>query len=307
VLRPLARLTAALLLLPVALPAQATILTAVVGGGESIDLGSATLPARVATGGPRLARALAWRTLQPGLASALVDLRAGTMGTPVQAIIVRVEPSRFRFALQHRTEANGMTGTWTIDSAGPGVAMAMNAGQFKETGPWGWLVLHGEERRAPLRAPLGIGIRIDTAGRVRWVPPGREPAHRDDRATAFAFQSFPLLFHDRRVPAVLRDRSLLDLTHRDARLVMAEDGDGVLLFVLTRYTGLGPTGERIPIGLTTPEAIALAAALGARHAVMLDGGISAQLLLRDAAGGETRWRGLRKVPLALVATPRAEH
>jgi exopolysaccharide biosynthesis protein len=99
----------------------------------------------------------------------------------------------------------------------------------------------------------------------------------------------------------------MDLSHRDARLVMAEDGDGMLLFVLTRYTGLGPTAERIPIGLTTPEAIALAAALGARHAVMLDGGISAQLLLRDAAGGETRWRGLRKVPLALVATPRAEH
>jgi hypothetical protein len=307
VLRRLSSLVIALLLLaPAVLQSQPTILTAVVDG-RSIDLGSATLPARVTRAGPSLAHALTWRVLQPGLASALVELRAGTMGTPVQAVIVRVEPSRFRFTLQHRTETNGMTGTWTIDSAEAGAAIAMNAGQFKETGPWGWLVMDGEEQRTPLRAPLAIGIRIDTAGRIRWVPPGRERTLRDDRTTAFAFQSFPLLFHDRRVPAVLRDRSLVDLSHRDARLVLAEGGDGALLFVLTRYTGFGPVAERVPIGLTTPEAIALLGALGARHAVMLDGGISAQLLLRDAAGAPTRWPGLRKVPLALVATPRVEH
>jgi Phosphodiester glycosidase len=189
----------------------------------------------------------------------------------------------------------------------PNVAMAMNAGQFKETGPWGWLVLDGEEQRNPLRAPLGIGIRIDTAGRIRWVPPGLEASMRGNRATAFAFQSFPLLFYDRRIPPVLRDASLMNLGHRDARLVMAEGDDGTLLFVLTRYAGLGRVAERVPIGLTTPEAIALVAALGARHAVMLDGGVSAQLLLRDARGEATRWPGLRKVPLALVAEPRAEH
>jgi hypothetical protein len=40
-------------------------------------------------------------------------------------------------------------------------------------------------------------------------------------------------------------------------------------------------------------------ALGAKQAVALDGGISGQLLVRDADGTHT-WRGLRKVPMALV-------
>jgi hypothetical protein len=44
--------------------------------------------------------------------------------------------------------------------------------------------------------------------------------------------------------------------------------------------------------------------LGARDAVMLDGGISGQLLLRDASGATHAWHGSRKVPLALVGAPR---
>jgi hypothetical protein len=48
---------------------------------------------------------------------------------------------------------------------------------------------------------------------------------------------------------------------------------------------------------------ALMGALGARNAVLLDGGISSQMLLR--AGAETHaWRGMRYVPLGLTATAR---
>jgi hypothetical protein len=46
---------------------------------------------------------------------------------------------------------------------------------------------------------------------------------------------------------------------------------------------------------------ALMGALGCREAVLLDGGISAQMLFRDASGAAHRWRGLREVPLALTA------
>ena len=42
-------------------------------------------------------------------------------------------------------------------------------------------------------------------------------------------------------------------------------------------------------------------ALGAESAVALDGGISAQLMLRDALGEAHRWDGLRAVPLGLSA------
>lgn len=297
---------AALALGPAALGAQGATLTASVAG-RTVDLSAGSVPARIVRGGRQLAPLLPWRAAQPGLEVAFLPLRAGALGIAVEAVVVRVDPARFRFALQHRVQANGMTGTWTIDSAGPGAALAMNAGQFKESGPWGWLVIDGYEHRNPLRAPLGIGIRIDTAGRLRWVAPGDEGRWRRDPATVFAFQSFPFLFFDRRVPPALRRPSGVDLDHRDARLVMAEQDDGTLLFVLTRYAALGTVAERVPVGLTTPETIALVAALGARHAVMLDGGTSAQLLVRGPADDETGWRGLRRVPLGLVAEPSARH
>ncbi len=62
---------------------------------------------------------------------------------------------------------------------------------------------------------------------------------------------------------------------------------------------------RVPLGLTVPEMAALMGALGARRAVLLDGGLSAQLLVRDGAGTAQAWPGTRKVPLGLVALPRA--
>jgi hypothetical protein len=49
---------------------------------------------------------------------------------------------------------------------------------------------------------------------------------------------------------------------------------------------------------------ALMGALGARQAMLLDGGISAQMLVRDARGAARSWRGVRRVPLGLVAVAR---
>jgi hypothetical protein len=136
----------------------------------------------------------------------------------------------------------------------------------------------------------------------------------------------------------------VDLGHRDARLAVGELRDGRLLVALTRFDALGAAGDgaeggagaapggpaaagasgaaappgaapsgaaplaralaRLPVGLTVPEAAALLGALGARRAVLLDGGLSAQLLVRDAGGDPRRWPGLRGVPLGLVALPR---
>jgi exopolysaccharide biosynthesis protein len=48
---------------------------------------------------------------------------------------------------------------------------------------------------------------------------------------------------------------------------------------------------------------AIMGGLGARNAVLLDGGISSQLLIRDSRTVH-RWRGLRSVPLGLVVLPR---
>ncbi|MBC7844701.1 MAG: hypothetical protein H7099_20520, partial [Gemmatimonadaceae bacterium] len=45
-------------------------------------------------------------------------------------------------------------------------------------------------------------------------------------------------------------------------------------------------------------------ALGCTRALMLDGGISAQLAVADRHGPRREWTGLRRVPLGLVATRR---
>jgi hypothetical protein len=255
---------------------------------------------------PSLWRALSWRPVQPGLEWTELELSAGVLRIPVRAILVRVEPARFDFRLQLVTEENRMTGAWTPDSVPAAAALALNAGQFRETGPWGWVVVDGGERRNPGRGPLSVGIAVTEEGAIRWILPGDLRAARDDRSIEHAFQSYPLLRFDGRVPPLALDPALVDQDHRDARLILSERDDGSLLIVLTRFDVLGPAAERVPIGLTLPESVALMGALGARHAVMLDGGVSAQLLLRGPDSGERVWRGARRVPLALVATPRPD-
>jgi hypothetical protein len=273
----------------------------------ALAAGPAGSPDRITLDGSdaRLWSSLNLRAVRPGLEWAELDLSAGGLGIPVRAVVVRLEPERFALELKLATEANGMTGAWTIDEADAPVALALNAGQFKETGPWGWLVLNGVERRDPGYGPLSVGVAVTDGGRVRWVGPEALRAARGDRSVAWAFQTYPLLLLDGRVPPLARDPELVDQDHRDARLILGERPDGSLIVVLTRFDLAGRAGERVPIGLTVPESLVLMQSLGARHAAMLDGGISAQLLLRDPAGRVAAWKGLRRVPLALVATPRA--
>jgi hypothetical protein len=73
---------------------------------------------------------------------------------------------------------------------------------------------------------------------------------------------------------------------------------------MTRFEGLGGALDNLPFGLTTPEMAALMGALGCRQAVLLDGGISSQLMVQDREGERQVWRGMRYVPLGLVAVPR---
>ena len=80
--------------------------------------------------------------------------------------------------------------------------------------------------------------------------------------------------------------------------------DGTMVFALTRFDGLGDALGSIPFGLTVPEMSGLMKMLGATQAVLLDGGISAQMMVRDAAGDRHQWNGLRRVPLGLYAVPR---
>ena len=131
-------------------------------------------------------------------------------------------------------------------------------------------------------------------------------ATRGDAAVREAFQSYPsLLDGDGDIPRPLREAGQgVDLEHRDARLALGLDRENRLLLAITRFEGLGGALSNLPFGLTTPEMAALMGALGCRRAMLLDGGISSQLLLRLPDGESRAWRGLRNVPLGLVVFPR---
>ncbi len=291
-----------------------------VGGGagwRGLWRPETTAPTRWVAPDSALLGAARWKAGQHGITFTEIPLRGDGEAWRTRAIIVRIVPARVRFSLdtafrQHR-EASGAVlrvPRWRIEDAVANAILAVNAGQFSATlfgtEPWGWVVLRGREWRAPGVGPLSTAVVIDSSGGVRLVPPSAFGAPGRTAAVAYAFQSFPTLLEgDGAVPAALRDpNSGVDLTHRDARLAIGVQRDGIVLLVMTRFDALGPILGAVPFGLTTPEMAALMGALGAQRAVMLDGGISAQMQLRDASGAMEKWPGWRRVPLGLLVRPR---
>jgi hypothetical protein len=262
-------------------------------------------PERWSAADSLVTRALDWRPLADGIEWATGRLAGSAPTWRTRLIVVRIDPRRVRFSLElDRAQKTGHP-AWTIDRAPPGALVALNAGQFVGSTPWGWVVVDGYQRLSPGAGPLSCALTVDGKGVVRWIAGdslGRLPA--DVRT---AFQSYPTLLEgDGAVPAALRTPGAgVDLRHRDSRLAIGETRDRHLLVVMTRFAALGEVAESVPLGPTTPEMAAVMGALGARRAVMLDGGISAQLLLRDPASGRRwRWPGWRKVPMALIVWPR---
>jgi hypothetical protein len=262
-------------------------------------------PARWSEPLSAVAGAVEWRPIAPGVRWGELQLSGEGEAWRIRAILVQVDPKLVRLETRSLQRADGRPLRWNVDSAPPEAIVALNAGQFTSSGPWGWLVTGGVERRPPGTGPLAPALVVDTAGAVGLVPPYRIAATRRDPAVRQAFQSYPsLLVEDGYIPRPLRQAGLgVDLEHRDARLALGLDRGGKLLIAITRFEGLGGALSNLPFGLTTPETAALMGALGCRQAMLLDGGISSQLLLR-LPGGETRaWRGIRQVPLGLVVLP----
>jgi exopolysaccharide biosynthesis protein len=212
-------------------------------------------------------------------------------------IVVRLDPRRIELSLVPAFAANE---SWTVANAVNGAVLALDAGQFRHSLPWGWVVSGARELLPPESAPLAGAVVVDSSG-VRIVPPASVAQERSRRTAREAFQSYPMLLQQGVVPLALREPGRgVDLEHRDARLAVGILPDGRVVIALTRFDFFGKTLGRLPFGLTTPEMAAVMGALGCRDALLLDGGISSQLSVRDLGGGIHRWPGLRSVPLGLI-------
>ena len=246
-------------------------------------------------GAPDLSSGVQWQPGQTGVEWAELSTAS------LKLVLARIDPAVVRLDLAWGFDAASDRPNWTIGRAGD-AAIAFNAGMFVDALPWGWVVQGGTERLAPGKGPLSsalIGLRD---GSLAWVDGDDVSAWRARKDVAFAFQSYPtLLTADGRLPTALIQPGSINLDHRDARLAIGLDRDGKLLVVLTRLDSEIPGLDRVPFGLTVPEMAAVMGALGARQAMLLDGGISAQLAVRDANGNQRQFPGIRKVPLGLVA------
>ena len=261
-------------------------------------------PERWVAADSTVAPSLSWQRLAPGLEWASLRLACAAPAWRTRLIVARLDPREVTLSLEMDLSREDQRPAWSIDRAPGDALLAVNAGQFVSAMPWGWVVIDGWQRLRPGYGPLSSAIAIDAAGRVRWV-------HGDTLAASAqvvtGFQSFPtLLGGDGVVPTALRTAGGgVNLSHRDARLALGGTRDGRILIVMTRFDAMGEVAEFVPLGPTTPEMAAIMGALGACDAVMLDGGISAQMLLRDPARkAPLQWRGLRKVPLGLIARSR---
>lgn len=251
-------------------------------------------------------KAVEWKPFEEGADLGEVQLSGRGEAIRLRLILVRLSPANFKLEVASSGAARAGSGSWNVDSAAAAVSVALNAGQFNDAGPWGWIVSRGVEVQPPGFGPLSVGIAIDSAGRVSWLGPNEIPNARSSGKVLEAFQSYPVLLDKGgRVPEPLRrEGSGVDLRHRDSRLALGELRDGRLLIVLTRVDRLPRPLDATPFGLTVPEMAAVMGALGCRRAVLLDGGISGQLLVREKTGRLHAWRGWRSVPLGLTASPR---
>ncbi len=250
-----------------------------------------------------VADAVSWQRAADGVEWGELRLAGTGEARRLRVVVVRIDPRLVRLRLDTAFTAGGDRAAWTVDDARPDAIVAVNVGQFVRTLPWGWVVLDGHQFLAPGSGPLATAVAVDSSGAVRWIGPDSLKDPNVRRGAVSAFQSYPTLLNaEGEIPPPLREPGRgIDVEHRDARLGIGALADGRLLIVLTRFDALGESLGSIPFGPTIPEFAALMGALGARQAVALDGGISGQLLVRDADGAHT-WRGLRKVPMALVVT-----
>lgn len=282
----------------------ATALAALAGGG--------LLVGATGTPSPRdwpvddlpsgLDRSLAWHDGVAGIEWAELRLRGEGEGWRTRVIVARVAPRRVALSLD---PAFARDRGWRVGEAGPGAALAVNAGQFRAELPWGWVVSEGQELLGPQYAPLAGAVVVERSGAVRIVSPDRVAEERKRGDAREAFQSYPMLLEDGEPPpALVRPGLGVKVSHRDARLALGTLPDGRVVVALTRFDALGPALGGIPFGLTSAEMAGVMRALGAEQAILLDGGISGQLMVRDAAGAAHTWAGVRSVPLGLVARTR---
>lgn len=245
-----------------------------------------------------------WQPVGPGVWQHEARMAESGSLSVVRVIAIRLDPARVRFSLDTATRDLGTRGAWTIDRTPADAVVAFNGGQFDAGRAFGWLVVDGTESAPPGTGSLAMAFTVDSSGTPALRTPDEIDAARGH--VRLALQSYPaLLVRDSELPWELQAPGRgANLDHRDSRLALGILEDGSVVVALTRFAGLGDGAETLPWGPTVPEMAEYMRALGCRRAMMLDGGISSQMALRQTDGSLTRWTNWRAVPLGILVRPR---
>ena len=247
----------------------------------------------------RLDREVAWRAGTAGIEYGELELAGSGEAWRTRVVVARLDPRRVALSLEAAFTEDAL---WTAGGADSSAALAVNAGQFRGSLPWGWVVTGGRQLISPGSGPLAGAVVVDRSGSVRIVSPDSVAAEQRRGTVREAFQSYPMLLENGSPPeALVRPGLGVAVDHRDARLAIGMLPDGRVVVALTRFDALGPRLGRLPFGFTSAEMAKVMRALGCREAILLDGGISGQLMVREAGGAARTWPGIRRVPLGLVA------
>jgi uncharacterized protein YigE (DUF2233 family) len=250
----------------------------------------------------RLDRAVVWQRGTKGIEYGELRLSGPGEAWRTRVVVARLDPRRVRLSL---AAAFAEDRRWTVGDAESGAALAVNAGQFRGSLPYGWVVTGGRQLLSPEYAPLAGAVVVDRSGAVRIAAPDAVAAEQRRGEAREAFQSYPMLLENGAPPdALVRPGLGVTVAHRDARLALGTLPDGRVVVALTRFDALGPRLGHLPFGFTSAEMARVMRALGCRDAILLDGGISGQLMVREAGGAARTWPGIRSVPLGLVASTR---
>jgi uncharacterized protein YigE (DUF2233 family) len=250
----------------------------------------------------RLDRVVRWQPGADGIEYGELQLSGSGEAWRTRVVVARLDPRRLALSLDAAFTEDAL---WTVEDAGSSVGLAVNAGQFRGRLPWGWVVTGGRQLLSPGQGPLAGAVVVDRSGAVRVVSPDSVAAEQRRGAALEAFQSYPMLLENGATPkALVRPGLGVAVDHRDARLALGTLPDGRVVIALTRFDALGPRLGGLPFGFTSAEMARVMRALGCRDAILLDGGVSGQLMVREGSGGARTWPGVRSVPLGLIARPR---
>ncbi|WP_353268623.1 phosphodiester glycosidase family protein [Gemmatimonas sp.] len=268
-----------------------------------VDATCPTSSTSVSAATPSRAPTLRWQ--QGDVPVAEWEVLLGARRVPVKLIVARIDPSRIALSLEIARVGDAL-GPWSIGETPPDALIAFNAGQFSDAGPWGWVMHRGREWQAPGVGSLAAAFAVDSAGRVRVVAADSVSVVRRHGGLAEVVQSYPQLRAGGTLAPALCREGAINRAHRDIRLALGVRTDGHVIVALSRYApavAVAGVTERLPIGPTTLEMAEIMGRLGAVDAVMLDGGLSAQLRVRNGTA-DRQWPGLRTVPLAVVGRRR---